>query len=38
MTLQDDPRLLLLFVCPAELYDESKPTFDRIVDSVRFTG
>jgi hypothetical protein len=38
VTLQDDPRLFLLFLSPASLYDEWKPTFDEIVDSVRFTG
>jgi hypothetical protein len=38
VTLQDEPRLLLLFVSPASLYDEWKPTFDAIVDSVTFTG
>jgi hypothetical protein len=38
VTLQDEPRLLLLFVAPAALYDEWKPTFDRIADSVTSTG
>jgi hypothetical protein len=38
VTVQDEPRLLLLFVAPAALYDEWKPTFDRIADSVTFTG
>ena len=38
VTLQDDPRLYMLFVSPASLYDEWKPTFDEIVDSVTFTG
>jgi serine/threonine protein kinase len=38
VTLQDEPRLFMLFVCPNDLYDEWKPTFDEIVDSVRFTG
>ena len=38
VTIQDEPRLFLLFLCPASLYDEWQPTFDEIVDSVRFTG
>jgi hypothetical protein len=38
VTLQDEPRLFMLFVSPNDLYDEWKPTFDEIVDSVRFTG
>ena len=38
VTLQEDPRLYMLFVCPSDLYDEWKPTFDQIVDSVRYTG
>jgi hypothetical protein len=38
VTLQDDPRLFMLFICPASLYEEWQPTFDDIVDSVRFTG
>jgi len=38
VTIQDEPRLFMLFICPAALYDEWQPTFDEIVDSVRFTG
>ena len=38
VTVQDEPRLFMIFVCPNELYDEWKPTFDAIVDSVSFTG
>jgi serine/threonine protein kinase len=38
VTLQDEPRVLLLFVAPSALYDEWKPTFDAIADSVTFTG
>ena len=38
VTVQDDPRLFMLFLCPASLYEEWQPTFDEIVDSVRFTG
>jgi hypothetical protein len=30
--------LFMLFVCPNDLYDEWRPTFDAIVDSVTFTG
>jgi hypothetical protein len=36
--VQDDPRLFLLFICPASIYEEWQPTFDAIVDSVTFTG
>ncbi len=38
VTLQSDPRLLLMFWCPVSLYEDWRPTFDEIVDSVRFTG
>jgi hypothetical protein len=38
VTLQDEPRLSMLFVAPNALYDEWKPTFDAVVDSVTFTG
>lgn len=38
VTLQDEPRLLMVFIAPSELYDEWKPTFDAVVDSVTFTG
>jgi hypothetical protein len=38
VTLQSDPRLLLMFWSPLSLYEEWRPTFDQIVDSVRFTG
>jgi hypothetical protein len=38
VTLQDEPRLMLLFICPEPLYEEWRPVFDRIVDSVHFTG
>jgi len=38
VTVQDEPRVLLLFIAPAALYDEWKPTFERIADSVAFTG
>jgi hypothetical protein len=38
VTLQDEPRLLLIFVSPADLYEKWKPTFDAVVDSVTFTG
>ena len=38
VTVQDEPRLFMAFVAPNALYDEWKPTFDAIVDSVRFTG
>jgi hypothetical protein len=38
VTLQDEPRLFMLFICPNGLYDEWRPTFYEIVDSVRFTG
>jgi hypothetical protein len=38
VTLQDEPRLLLVFISPTALYEEWKPTFDAVVDSVTFTG
>jgi serine/threonine protein kinase len=38
VTLQDDPRLFMLFICPNALYDEWRPTFYEIVDSVHYTG
>jgi hypothetical protein len=38
VTIQDEPRLFMLFVAPIALYDQWEPTFDAIVDSVTFTG
>jgi hypothetical protein len=38
VAVQDEPRLFMLFICPASVYEEWRPTFDEIVESVRFTG
>jgi hypothetical protein len=38
VALKEDPRALFLFACPTALYDEWRPTFDDIVDSVTYTG
>lgn len=38
VTVQDEPRLFMLFFCPAAVYDEWQPRFDEILDSVTFTG
>jgi serine/threonine protein kinase len=38
VAVKDDPRMLMVFLCPPSLYDEWRPTFDEIVDSVVYTG
>jgi hypothetical protein len=38
VALKEDPRALFVFACPTALYDEWRPTFDEIVDSVTYTG
>jgi hypothetical protein len=38
VAVKDDPRMLMIFLSPPSLYDQWKPTFDAIVDSVKYTG
>jgi hypothetical protein len=38
VAVKDDPRMLMIFLCPPSIYEQWRPTFDAMVDSVKYTG
>jgi serine/threonine protein kinase len=38
VAVSEEPRMLMIFLCPPSLYDEWRPVFDAVVDSVEYTG
>lgn len=38
VAVKDEPKMLMIFLCPPSLYEQWRPTFDAVVNSVTFTG